>query len=140
MFVVGYCWECVFGVGAGEGVIVSLCWGGLRFIVFVGVCGLYCMEVWRCWEGVGGFTCVNVMLGWDVSVSTLWATVDLAVLWAAASILYICVVLVCIGGQLAPPICMLQFVDIVLFVGECLVAHLVGVGVCVASVGSVSGC
>jgi hypothetical protein len=74
---------------------------------------------------VGGFTCVNFMLGWDVNVSTLWATVVWAVLWAAASILYISVVLVCISGQLAPPICMLQFVGVVLFVGECLVAHLV---------------
>ncbi len=52
----------------------------------------------------------------------VWVPVVCASLWAAAFILYSIMVLVYVGGQLAPPMCMLHVVDSVLFLGGFLVA------------------
>ena len=80
------------------------------------------MGVWCCWEGGGGFTGVCVIVGWGAIVPLVWVPVVCASLWAAAFILYSNMVLVCVGGQVAPPMCMLQVVDSVLFLGGFLVA------------------
>ena len=76
-----------------------------------------------CWGGEGGFAGCCVMLCWGAVGSIVCATVVFAFLYSCVFVLYDVIVVVFIGGQLAPPMCLLQVVCCVLYLGGCLVAH-----------------